>query len=149
MNLTIPDYYIDSETLSLDALEIAWRSKDSQEFCQLVIKNLWEITERNLNNIRDYIKGELSVKFHNLFDELMQKKVVIHSEYFQNDITKCINDVRASFSQKLLKIEGWFHIQESKFDDFNLQNLIQGNRIKFSRVFLGSLYPMQLYKVSS
>jgi hypothetical protein len=118
------DYYIDSETLSLNALEIAWMSKDSQEFCQLVIKNLWEITERNLNNIRSYIKGELSVKFHNLFDELMQKKAVIHSEYFQNDITSCINDVRASFSQKLLKIEGWFHIQESKFDDFNLQNLI-------------------------
>jgi hypothetical protein len=26
---------------------------------------------------------------------------------------------------------------------------LQGNRIKFSRVFLGSLYPMLLYKVSS
>jgi len=119
------DYYIDSETLSLEALQIAYKSKDSQEFCQLVIKNLWEITERILNNIRSYIKDELSGKFHNLFDELMQKISTIHSEHFQNDITKCINDVRASFSQKLLKIEGWFHIQESKFDDFNLQNLIK------------------------
>ena len=118
------DYYIDSETLSLEALQIAYKSKDSQEFCQLVIKSLWEITERNLNNIRSYIKDELSGKFHSLFDELMQKMSAIHSEHFQNDIAKCISDVRASFSQKLLKIEGWFHIQESKFDDFNLQNLI-------------------------
>lgn len=118
------DYYIDSETLSIDALRIAYKSKNSQEFCQLVIKNLWEITERNLNNIRNYIKKEFSSNFHNLFDELMKKISAIHSEHFQNDMIRCINDVRASFSQKLLKIEGWFHIQESKFDDFNLQNLI-------------------------
>lgn len=119
------DYSIDTEKLSIESLNIAYISKDSQEFCLLVIKNLWEITERNLSKIRNYIKIELSEKFHVLFDELMGEIPKIHSEHFQNDITKCINDVRASFSQKLLKIEGWFHIQESKFDDFNLQNLIK------------------------
>jgi hypothetical protein len=118
------DYYIDSETLSLEALKIAWRSKNSQDFCQLVIKNLWEITERNLSNIRNYIKCELAEKFHNLFDELMTKVSALKSEHFHNDIITCISDVRASFSQKLLKINGWFHIQESKFEDFNLQDLI-------------------------
>ena len=118
------DYYIDVETLSFNALNIAWEAKNSQEFCQLVIKNLWEITEQNLNNIRSYIKNELSEKFHNLFDELMTKVSALKSEHFSNDIIKCISDVRASFSQKLSKIEGWFHIQESKFDDFNLRNLI-------------------------
>lgn len=119
------DYWIEPETLSHETLKIAYKSKDSQEFCQFIIKNLWEITERNLSNIRNYIKIELSEKFHILFDELMRKLPEIHSEHFQNDIIRCINDVRANFSQKLLKIEGWFHIQESKFDDFNLQNLIK------------------------
>jgi hypothetical protein len=118
------DYYIDEDTLSIEALKIAWKSTNSQEFSQLVIKNLWEITERNLNNIRNHIKHELSEKFHSLFDELMAKVSTLKSEHFHNEIIRCINDVRASFSQKLLKLEGWFHIQESKFEDFNLQNLI-------------------------
>jgi len=118
------DYSIDSETLSLEALKIAWKSSNSQEFCQLIIRNLWEITERNLNQIRNYIKCELAEKFHTLFNELTTQVSVFNSEHFCNDIVRCINDVRASFGQKLLKIEGWFHIQEAKFEDFNLQNLI-------------------------
>jgi hypothetical protein len=118
------DYTIDSETLSIEALKIAFRARDSQDFCQLVIINLWEITERNLSNIRNYIKYELSEKFHNLFNELLSRTSALRSEHFNNDINSCISDVRANFSQKLLRIEGWFHIQESKFDDFNLKDLI-------------------------
>lgn len=118
------NYYIDPETLSIEALRMAYKSNDSQEFCQLIIRNLWEITERNLNDIRSYIKNDFAEKFHILFDNLINKVSLIQSTHFKNDITRCINDVRATLGQKLLKIEGWFHIQESKFDDFNLQDLI-------------------------
>ena len=118
------DYTTDPEKLSIDALNIAWEAKDSQDFCQLVIKNLWAITEKNLNVIRNYIKDELSEKFHNLFDDLTTNIHGLTVEHFHNDILKCINDTRANLSQKLLKIEGWFHIQESKFDNFNLEGLI-------------------------
>lgn len=118
------DYTTDPEKLSFDALNIAWEAKDSQDFCQLVIKNLWAVTEKNLNVIRSYIKDELSEKFHNLFDELTTSVSGLEVEHFQNDIFKCINDTRANLSQKLLKVEGWFHIQESKFDNFNLAGLI-------------------------
>lgn len=118
------NYSTDSEKLSLEALNIACQAKDCQDFCQLVIKNLWAVTEKNLNIIRNYIKDELSEKFHNLFDDLSTNISVLKVEHFQNDIFRSINDARANLSQKLLKIEGWFHIQESKFDNFNLEGLI-------------------------
>lgn len=118
------NYSTDPEELSLEALNIAWQAKDCQDFCQLVIKNLWAITEKNLTIIRNYIKNDLSDEFHSLFDELTTDISELNVEYFHNDIFKHVNDTRTRLSQKLLKIEGWFHIQESKFDNFNLENLI-------------------------
>jgi hypothetical protein len=118
------DYSTDPEKLSLEALQIAFEAKDSQDFCQLVIKNLWAVTEINLKNIRNYIKNELSEKFYNLFDDLTTSVLELSGEHFHNDLSRCINDARASLSKKLLKVEGWFHIQESKFDNFNLEGLI-------------------------
>lgn len=118
------DYTTDPEKLSIEALNIAWEAKDSQDFCQLVIKNLWAVTEKNLNIIRNYIKDEFSEKFHNLFDDLTTSISGLKVEHFHNDILYYINDTRANLSQKLLKVEGWFHIQESKFDNFNLEGLI-------------------------
>ena len=60
------NYDINQETLSLEALKNAIKAKDSDEFCMLVFKNLWQITERNLQNIRSYIKNDLSEAFHNI-----------------------------------------------------------------------------------
>jgi len=118
------DYTTDPEKLSFEALGIAREAKDSQDFCQLVIKNLWAVTENNLNTIRKYIRGELSDKFHNLFDDLTTNISVLDVTHFHNELLQCINNTRANLSKKLLKIEGWFYIQESKFDNFNLENLI-------------------------
>lgn len=117
------DYDIDPETLSLEALRIGYLAKNSDEFCQLVIRNLWEITERNLQNIRHYVKNELSNQFYKLFDDLAQKTSSSTSGHIHYDISSAISNTRANLYQKLLKIEGWFHIQESKFDDFNLKEL--------------------------
>lgn len=119
------DYNIDPETLSLDALEIGIKAKNSDEFCQLIIKSLWKITERNLQNIRNYIRVELSESFHNLLNELVSKLSVTNFEHIHNDFNIVISDARANINQKLLKIEGWFYIQESKFDDFKLDELMK------------------------
>lgn len=119
------NYCIDPETLSLDALKIGITAKNSDEFCQLIMKHLWQITERNLQNIRHYIKTELSNTFHTLLGELMTKLSVTTFDHIHHDISTSINDARTSINQKLLKIEGWFHIQESKFEDFKLDELIK------------------------
>lgn len=119
------DYNIDPETLSLDALEIGISAKDSDEFCQLIIKSLWKITERNLQNIRNYIRTELSESFHNLLNELMSQISASTFEPIHNDFKENISDARANINQKLLRIEGWFYIQESKFDNFKLDELLK------------------------
>ncbi|KAA6333005.1 hypothetical protein EZS27_018540 [termite gut metagenome] len=118
------DYYIDIETLSYKAIEMGTRTNNSEGFCQLVLKNLWEITERNLQKIRAYIKTDLSNAFHKSLDDLIDKLSVPTFNHVHNEFIQVINDTRTNINQKLFKIEGWFYIQESKFDDFNLEELI-------------------------
>ena len=119
------DYNIAPETLSIEAIRIGSQAKNCEDFCQLIIKNLWEITERNLQNIRTYIKIELADAFYKLFDELMTRLSVVSYDHIHDDIIKVVTDARSNINQKLLKIEGWFYIQESKFDDFKLDELIK------------------------
>lgn len=118
------NYDIDPETLSLEALEIAFKAKDSDEFCMLVIKSLWQITERNLQKIRLYIKNELSEAFHKLLNELSLEVSMPALSHIRDDFNKIISDTRTNTNQKLTRIEGWFYIQESKFDDFKLDELL-------------------------
>ncbi|BAX81943.1 hypothetical protein [Labilibaculum antarcticum] len=118
------NYDVNAETLSLQALEIAINAKDSDEFSQLVIKNLWQITERNLQTIRSYIKNNLSEEFHKLLNELDLKVNIPALTHIRDDFNKTISDIRTNTNQKLTRIEGWFHIQESKFDNFKLDELL-------------------------
>ncbi|NDP22726.1 MAG: hypothetical protein GZ091_16850 [Paludibacter sp.] len=119
------NYDINPETLSLEALEIAIQAKDSDEFSMLVIKNLWQITERNLQTIRFYIKNYLSDAFHKLLNELSTDANIPELAHIKDDFNKTISDIRTNTNQKLTRIEGWFYIQESKFDNFKLDELLK------------------------
>lgn len=118
------NYDINSETLSLKSLEIAIQAKSSDEFCLFVLKDLWQITERNLQNIRQYIKQNLAESFHKLLNDLSTEIDIPDFEHLKDDFNRTIGDIRSLINQKLTRIEGWFYIQESKFDDFKLNELL-------------------------
>lgn len=118
------NYDIDPETLSLEALQIGIQAKDSDEFSMLIIKNLWQTTERNLQTIRFYIKNELSETFHRLLNELSDDINIHALSHLRDDFNNIISDIRTKTNKKLTKIEGWFYIQESKFADFRLDELL-------------------------
>lgn len=118
------NYDINPETLSLEAIQIGILAKDSDEFSMQIIKNLWQTTERNLQTIRFYIKNDLSEAFHRLLNELLTDINIPALSYIRDDLNRIIIDIRTNTNKKLTKIEGWFYIQESKFADFKLDELL-------------------------
>jgi fido (protein-threonine AMPylation protein) len=77
-----------------------------------------------------------------------------YSWYFRNALVRAnYNDFKNNIHATKKYLERFFGNlllgENSILKNRELLVGIQGNRIKFSRVFLGNLYPVQLYKVSS
>ncbi len=119
------NYILDDDTICWCTIDAYKKSTDFESFSYSIMNYLWELTEHSLSNIRKEIKTILTTKCHALLDEL-ESSVKNNANYnFTNDFKSSVNDARTEVSQRLLKIEGWFHIQDMKFEDYNLEELIK------------------------
>lgn len=117
------DYIIDEDAICLCTIASYRKSSDFESFSQNIINYLLEVTERSLSQIRLKIKSDLTSSCLSLLDSLEADVKGSGNINFDTDFKKIINDSRTSITQKLLKIEGWFHFQDLKFEDYDFDQL--------------------------
>lgn len=119
------DYRLDNEKRCQDVLRSYIISKGEFEpFCYCLIRTLFEVTEARLQVIRRALHSDLVPKFHTLLDDLAQIADAFQNQNLQVDFRSAINYARSDIEQRLSKIERWFYIQDTKFEDFNFKDLV-------------------------
>ena len=120
------DYAIPSEEINKRFLEFETMTNDATGFCLQVINYLWEITESRLTTIRKKVHGELRPQ---IFQYLQQLECSVNAftsfKELHKELTNNINNAREDLTNKLTKVEHWFFRQETKFEDFFLDDYIQ------------------------
>lgn len=119
------NYAIPIEEISRKMLEFESKSTSSREFCLSVIDYLWEITENRLAEIRDKVQNELGVRYFELLGQL-EKDIEPLSRLpkLYKDLHATINMAREEITAKITKVQNWFYRQETKFEDFQLEDHI-------------------------
>ena len=120
------DYEVSTDDICDRFLEIEAKTSDVEDFCRHVMDYLWEITERRLETIRGKVKNELAPSMFALlteFETSIQPLSIVPELY--KHLTSTINKAREELTAKLSKVEKWFYRQETKYDDFLLDNHLQ------------------------
>lgn len=93
-----------------------------EEFLDIVINYLWQITERNLCKIKRIIKEEIAQDYNNAFEELKNAVSKIGNRAQLRDLQQKIAEASTDMPNTLDKICYWFQRStESKHNDFDLQ----------------------------
>ncbi len=93
-----------------------------EEFLDIVINYLWQITERNLCKIKRIIKEEIAQDYNNAFKELKNAVSKISNRAQSRDLQQKIAEASTDMPNTLDKICYWFQRStESKHNDFDLQ----------------------------
>ncbi len=93
-----------------------------EEFLDVVINYLWQITERNLGEIKRIIKEEIAQDYDNAFEELKNAVSKISNRAQLRDLQQKIAEASTDMPNTLDKICYWFQRStESKHNDFDLQ----------------------------
>lgn len=115
------DYRLDD----WDYLNITLQIQESatfEEFLDIVINHLWQITERNLCEIKKIIKNEVAQDYNNAFEELKVAISKIRNKTQLRDLQQKIAEASTDMPNTLDKICYWFQRStESKHNDFDLQ----------------------------
>lgn len=120
------DYEVSTDDICNRLLDIESKSANAEDFCRMVMTYLWEITEQRLVTIRNEVKTGLAPRMFALlteFEASIQPLSNIPELYKQLNST--INKAREELTAKLAKVEKWFYRQETKYDDFLLDNHMQ------------------------
>lgn len=97
-----------------------------EDYLDIVFTYLWELTERNLDNIKARIKGEISEKYNNAFDKARKQLAMIDKGKKCTDIAKKINESEIELQNELNIICSWFkRSASSQYQDFNLDSAFQ------------------------
>lgn len=121
----VTDGIFDYRLNSLDYLEITLEMQEVatfEEFLDIVINHLWEITEKNLCEIKKIIKNEIAQDYNTSFEELKNAVSKINNKAQLRDLQQKIAEASTDMLNTLDKICYWFQRStESKHNDFDLQ----------------------------
>lgn len=121
----VTDGIFDYRLNSLDYLEITLEMQEVatfEEFLDIVINHLWEITEKNLCEIKKIIKNEIAQDYNTSFEELKNAVSKINNKTQLRDLQQKIAEASTDMLNTLDKICYWFQRStESKHNDFDLQ----------------------------
>ena len=138
------DYTVNTKELCDRLMEIESKTHDRFSFCKDVIAYLWEITESRLEIIRARISKELKP---GIFRHLQTLEQCFDSlsghDTLCADLKTAINNARAALTNKLTKVENWFYRQETKFEDFDIENHIRMTMEQASRYYPDVQYQMK------
>lgn len=117
------NYEVSTDDICKRFLLIESQAKDAEDFCRQIMKFLWEITEQRLEVIRGKVKNILAKGMFDLLNEFESSIQPLASipELYKH-LKSTINKAREELTAKLAKVEKWFYRQETKYDDFMLDN---------------------------
>ena len=97
-----------------------------QDFCQIVINWLWEITEQCLETVRNRVQTDLRPSFIDNIEKLERniEQIQQHTT-FHADMHTAINKAREELAARIAKVEKWFYRQEAKLEDFRLSDHVK------------------------
>lgn len=120
-------YQPNENELTAMAVEIGLECQNEDDktlFCQRVIDWLWQMTDANLTQIRNYISHDFSVKIENLFDELRHEvKKALPRGHASNEICELISQMSSEMNMHIKKTENWFNISGVNMEDVDFINL--------------------------
>lgn len=97
-----------------------------EEYLDIVFTYLWEITDRNLDNIKEIIKGEILEKYNNAFDKARKQLATVDKDKKCTDIAKKVNEAEIELQNELNIICSWFkRSSTSQYQDFSLDIAFQ------------------------
>ena len=107
-------------------MDIYHKTDNAESFCRQTMAYLWDITESCLDRIRDKVQTQLRPQFFNHL-QILQADIdsLTHVTQLHQDFISNINNAREELTTKLTKVENWFHRQETKYEDFRLEDHIQ------------------------
>jgi hypothetical protein len=119
------NYEIPIKEISQKMLELDSKCSNAKELCIAVIDYLWGITENCLCKIRNKVQDELANKYFELLRQL-EKDIEPLSALPQlyADLHANINKAREETTARISKVQNWFYKQETKFEDFKLEDHI-------------------------
>lgn len=120
------NYEVSTDEICERFLQIQSQAANAEDFCRQVMDYLWEITEQRLEIIRAKVKNILAKGMFDLLNEFessIQSLATIPELY--KHLKSTINKAREELMGKLAKVEKWFYRQETKYDDFLLDNHLQ------------------------
>lgn len=92
-----------------------------EEFIDVVLNILWEITERNLNEIREIIQNEIGKDYQRAFELLKKELGLVKNADRLRELNQKINEASIDMFNVLDKICYWFNRSiESRHNDFDL-----------------------------
>ena len=143
------DYVVDTKELCNRLMDVEFKTQDRESFCKGVMAYLWEITERRLENIRERISNQLKpdILGHLQTLELSFDSLSGHKT-LNADLKTAVNNARAALINKLTKVEKWFHRQETKFEDFDIENHIRMTMEQAARYYSDIQFEMNVKMVS-
>lgn len=143
------NYAVNTKELCDRLMDIESKTQDRESFCKSVMTYLWEITEKRLEIIRERITDQLKP---DIFRYLQTLELCIDSLSGHNtltaDLKTAINNARAALTNKLTKVENWFHRQETKFEDFDIENHIRMTMEQAARYYSDVQFEMNVKMVS-
>ena len=143
------DYAVNTKELCDRLMDIESKTQDRESFCKSVMTYLWEITEKRLGIIRERISNQLKP---DIFGHLQILELSFDSFSGHNtltaDLKTAVNNARAALINKLTKVEKWFHRQETKFEDFDIENHIRMTMEQAARYYSDVQFEMNVKMVS-
>ncbi len=101
---------------------IAYNLESFEEFMDIIISMMWEITEDNLMHVKEVISTEILEEYNTAFSILKTKIVDIKNKKISRELVQKINEASTNMPNVLNKICHWFQRSaESKHNDFDLQ----------------------------
>lgn len=119
------NYEIPTKEICQKMLEFDRKCNNSKELCLSVISYLWEITEKCLCKIRNKVQEELANRYYDLLGQLENDIAPLASlPQLYAELHATINKAREEITARISKVQKWFYKQETKFEDFQLEDHI-------------------------
>lgn len=143
------DYTVETKELCDRLMEIENETQDQESFCKGVMAYLWKITETRLEVVRERISSQLKPGIFNYLRILEQSFDSLSGhDTLKADLKTAVNNARAALTNKLTKVENWFYRQETKFENFDIENHIRMTMEQASRYYQDVNFEMELEMVS-
>lgn len=120
-------YDCDENELTIKAIELGYvaNEKGMDEFIKCIFKWLWQKTDANLVNIREYVSNEFSIKINDLFENLKTdlSKEKLPTGHIHEAIQAAITDASSAVNGKVKIVECWFNTTTNKLEDVDFKQL--------------------------